>query len=271
MSDKDRSRPKRLAACLYVRDEAHDIAEWLAYHHVAGVDHVLVFDNNSADATRAVVRHAARHASISLIPWPVVDRRSQMAAYAIGLWLLRDFEWVAFIDADEFLVPMHASDLKTVLERFAHADAIAVNWAVFGSAGHVDTPGGALIESFTRRADDAFEPNRLVKSIVRPRRARVIGAHRFRVPGLYVRPGGTTFAWDGFDRIADDPCYAHLKIAHYFTRSHAHWRRKVERGYRDFTRPASDFGVYDRNEQEDLSVARFLPQVRAELKRREQA
>ena len=84
----DPGRP-RVAACLYVRDEAADIAEWLAFHHVVGVDHILVFDNGSKDGTRAVVGHAARVASITLLPWPVRDRRAQLWAYAVGLRLLR--------------------------------------------------------------------------------------------------------------------------------------------------------------------------------------
>ena len=127
----------RLAACLYVRDVALDIAEWLAFHHVVGVDHVLVFDNGSRDGTRRVVREAARHASITLLPWPVRDKRAQKGAYAAGLLLLRRFDWVAFVDADEFLTPLGCDDLKAVLAPLAEADAVAAHWHMFGSSGHV--------------------------------------------------------------------------------------------------------------------------------------
>ena len=162
----------RLAACLYVRNEAPDIAEWLAFHHGVGFDHVLVFDNLSTDATSAIVRQAARHASITLLPWPVRDKRAQLLAYALGRRLLRRFDRVAFLDSDEFLTPTGERGVKAVLETLADADAIAVNWAVFGSNGHADAPPGLVIERFTRRAEDAFPANRIVKSIVDPRRVR---------------------------------------------------------------------------------------------------
>ena len=261
----------RLAACLYVRNEAPDIAEWLAFHHGVGFDHVLVFDNLSTDATSAVVRQAARHASITLLPWPVRDKRAQLLAYALGRRLLRRFDRVAFLDSDEFLTPTGERGVKAVLETLADADAIAVNWAVFGSNGHADAPPGLVIERFTRRAEDAFPANRIVKSIVDPRRVRRLNVHVFDVRGgSYLRPNGSPVVWDGDARTAEPPAYAALQVCHFLTRSKAHWTRKIARGYRDIERPSSLFDYYDRNEREDLSAARFAGPVRAELSRRGQ-
>ena len=261
----------RLAACLYVRDEAHDIAEWLAFHHVVGFDHVLVFDNGSVDGTRAIVRRASRYASIRLLPWPITDKRAQKGAYAVALHLLRGFDWVAFIDADEFLTPTTDRPIKVVLGEISQAAAVTVNWAMFGSNGRADSAPGRLVESFTSRARDDFPENRLVKSIVRPRLARAENPHRFVVNGACVRPDGRPMAWERDDRCDDSPDYGLLQVSHYFTRSRAHWRRKMARGYRDIVRPQEAFAQYDRNEVEDLSTARFAPAVHAELVRRGQA
>ena len=266
----DPGRP-RVAACLYVRDEAPDIAEWLAFHHVVGVDHILVFDNGSKDGTRAVVGHAARVASITLLPWPVRDRRAQLWAYAVGLRLLRRFDWVAFLDSDEFLTPTGSAGLPEVLAVLPDAAAVAVNWAIFGSSGHDAAPEGLVIDAFRRRAPDGFVENRVVKSIVRPKGARPLTPHTFAVRGAYVRPDGrpATFGPPAF--TADAPDYGLLQVSHYFTRSRAHWRRKMARGYRDIVRPPDAFAQYDRNEVEDLSTARFAPAVKAELARRGQS
>ncbi len=267
MSSPPTGRP-RIAACLYVRDEAADIAEWLAFHHVVGVDHILVFDNGSRDGTQAVVRRAAQSASITLLPWPVRDRRAQLWAYAVALRLLRRFDWVAFLDSDEFLTPTCGSGLREVLAALPDPGAVAVNWAIFGSSGHDVAPQGLVIDAFCRRAPDDFVENRVVKSIVRPRGARPLTPHTFAVRGAYVRPDGrpATFGPPAF--TADAPDYGLLQVSHYFTRSREHWRRKMARGYRDIVRPHEVFAQYDRNEVEDLATARFASAVRAELARR---
>ena len=44
-----------LVVCALVRDEAPFLREWLAYHAVAGVDHVYVYDDGSSDGWRAAV------------------------------------------------------------------------------------------------------------------------------------------------------------------------------------------------------------------------
>lgn len=260
----------RLAACLYVRDDVADIAEWLAFHHVVGFDHILVFDNRSRDGTPLVVRRAAAHASITLIPWPVTDRRAQLLAYRAGLVLLRRFDWVAFLDSDEFLTPTGEASIKDVLQSLHAASGVAVNWAIFGSSGHDDAPDGLVIDAYRRRSPDGFDDNRVVKSIVRPRGARPLNPHAFAVPGPYVRPNGAALTWERQALTAAAPDYGLLQVSHYFTRSRSHWRRKMARGYRDILRPQEAFAQYDRNEVEDLSTARFAPAVHAELLRRGQ-
>ena len=41
-----------LVAVSIVRDEAPYIKEWLDYHLLAGIDHFLIYDNDSADNLR---------------------------------------------------------------------------------------------------------------------------------------------------------------------------------------------------------------------------
>lgn len=258
----------KLAAALYVRNEEDDIAEWLAFHHVVGVDRILVFDNLSNDRTRAVVRRAARFAPITLLPWPIRDKRAQNAAYKLALWWLRAFDWVAFIDSDEFLVPTEADSIKPLLARLQAYDALALNWAIYGSSGHDAAPDGLVTERFLRRAEDSFGENRLIKSIVRPGRVHFGNLHRFDA-ARYADAGGKTVIWDGDDRTRVAQ-FSPARVNHYFTRSREHWSRKLARGYRDIVRPASAFDYYDRNEVHDPVAARFAPAVRRELERRGQ-
>ena len=51
----------------------------------------------------------------------------------------------AFIDADEFLVPMDGTpDLPTLLRDYERYGGLAVNWRMFGSNGHQERQNDTL-------------------------------------------------------------------------------------------------------------------------------
>jgi hypothetical protein len=100
---------------LLVRDEEDVIATNIAYHLARGVDHVIVTNNRSVDATRAIVEGFVASGRVSLLDedgddysqhhW--VTRMARMAA-AMGA------DWVINADADEMFWPAHG-DLASVL------------------------------------------------------------------------------------------------------------------------------------------------------------
>jgi glycosyltransferase involved in cell wall biosynthesis len=259
----------RTAVCLYVRNEERDIAEWIAFHLVVGFDAVILFDNLSKDRTAAIARRMGQTRDVRVIPWPWPFRYSQAGAYTACLTLFgRAFDWIAFVDSDEFVLPMGGRSIKAVLAPLDHAAAVALTYAFFGSSGHVDYPPGLVIESFTHRGPDDFAPNSVVKSIVRPKGARYQTSHAFRVAGDYVDATGAPVVWtDPAHRIATVD-HTRVRVNHYFTRSKAHWADKMARGYRGpLLRPEGEFEAYDRNEVEDLEAAKLAAAVRAELAR----
>ena len=52
-AEAPRTGPRYLTVVAVVRDEARWLPEWLAFHHhVAGVEHFILYDHNSTDGTR---------------------------------------------------------------------------------------------------------------------------------------------------------------------------------------------------------------------------
>ncbi len=77
--------------------------------------------------------------------------------------------WLAFIDADEFIVPKtFTGSLPDFLVPYEQYGGIGINWLVFGSNGHIEKPA-SQIESYTRRLPKSDPENDHVKSIVQPR------------------------------------------------------------------------------------------------------
>lgn len=262
------------AVCLIVKDEVRDVAEWLAYHSLAGFDSALVYDNGSTDGTIDVIKAAADVLDVRLTEWPRSDIRSQMDAYEHACRTWQDeFDWIAFFDVDEFFV-LHGPPLQTFLDRPADTSAVAVNWAIFGSNGHEAYPDDLVIRSFLRRAPSDMFVNRHVKSILRPRSLKAcLNPHCFDVEGKTADPSGRPVDWFYVEAgnyverglTAAAPDFNVAQLNHYFLRSRAHWARKVSRGYpADVAiRKLEQFDEYDRNEVHDGSAMRNAPLVQA--------
>jgi FkbM family methyltransferase len=245
-----------------VRDEGRHIAEWLAWQFMLGFDTVLLIDHGSVDDTATIARGFAPRHDLRLARWPPAERGFQNRAYiAAARALAGEFDWVAFFDADEFLVLDDGLNLKTLLAARPEA-AVAVPWRIFGSAGHRDIPPGLITEAFDRRAADEFPPNRHVKSIIRPERARAaINPHVFEMSGETVDLFGAPLAFQSPGCLAAPPVFRGACLHHYFTRSWTHFQLRLKRGNIGTARTVQDFHDYDRNEVFDDSAARHAPHL----------
>jgi glycosyltransferase involved in cell wall biosynthesis len=269
------------AICLIVRNEARDIAEWIGFHALAGFDTQIIFDNRSDDGTDAIIKAAATRYDIRFHDWPDRSARSQVNAYEAACAAYRlEFDWIAFLDSDEFLIPTKDMPINAFLEGFAGWSGIAVHWAIFGANGHVSYPCGLVLESFTRRAGVDFFPSRHVKSIIRPGFAqRCLNPHCFDLRGdrlgSYCDAAGRAMQWWPAPEKGgilpglslQPPDYSTCRVNHYFTRSRAHWLAKLKRGYPSDVaiRKMEEFEEYDRNEVEDTLALRHIGPLRREL------
>ena len=216
-----------LAAMIRVKDEARFLPEWLAHHVALGFEHVYVYDNNSADGLEQVIAPFVERGLVTYVPWPTVP-----ASPSSHLDFLARFgaanEWVAFFDADEFLVEASPGALVDVLAG-SDAPAIAVNYRYFGSSGHDRIPEGLITAAFDH-ADLGLDPH--VKVIARPAMVR-----RYRNPhNWYYRRGRLARTPDGrrvFGTFVTPSDVPRLVLRHYVYRSREDYSRKVRRGFAD--------------------------------------
>ncbi len=235
-----------LAAMVRVKDEARFLPEWLAYHVVLGIEHAYVYDNNSSDDIASVMAPFVDAGYATIIPWPTTP---------ISPSAHEDFferfgprcRWVAFLDADEFLVEHSPGALRAVLDAHARRPAVAVNSRYCGSAGHETIPPGLVVDRFDRAATRL---NDHVKVIARP--AEI---HRYRNPhNFYYRLGRLARTPDGqrvfgsFVRAAAGP---DLVLHHYLYRSREDYERKARGAY------ATASGGVHRSRRMELADQKF--------------
>jgi glycosyltransferase involved in cell wall biosynthesis len=261
-----------IGACAIARNEADGIAEWIAYHLAIGFDALIVYDNASTDETRQLVAKMSRVGDVRCIEWKDRTTSFQMQAYQEALERFgAEFEWLFFLDADEFVLPLSHLSIGPVMARYpSDVAAVGFNWMMYGSSGLEHQPEDLLvIEAFQRRSEPSFWGNRHVKSAVRPHRTlSCFNPHVFEVLGRYVLADGQEAEWESAGIAANPPSgHEAARINHYFTKSRGQWDAKLEknRGNEQWQRDPADWDRCDRNEVCDDRILQNLETTRALL------
>lgn len=233
--------PQGLGIVLIVRDEARHIAEWARFHHRAGVRHFIIYDNGCTDATIAHLRDTLPPAALTVIPWDqkLHDGRSgaeihnQVLAYAHALRNFGGgFRWLAFIDVDEFILPVSAPDIPAALAPLSAYAQVSLPWHMFGRCGHVAPPDGGVLANYLVRADPrTARHSQNWKCIVDPTRVTAVRVHGFDVAGQgrSVNDVGQPAAHRARGK-PDFYSHAALQLNHYYTRSDSELQAKLARG-----------------------------------------
>jgi hypothetical protein len=217
-----------VAICAIFKDERKFLLEWIAYHKMIGFDRFVLYDNGSTDGGREAILETAARDFVDIIDWP--ERPGQLSAYGhFCANFAKDYDWVAFLDLDEFVHLLIDDAIKQLLTRSGDHNAMLINWLNFGPSGHVVSPTGLVIGNYTFRLPEGSAINRHVKSVVRT--TALIGAggtpHVPTFRGDACHPGGDTI---GKDPIQPQAFHDVAVINHYYTRSWEDWCHKSKRG-----------------------------------------
>lgn len=256
-----------LAVCLIFKNEADYLKEWLDYHLVVGVERFFLFNNNSDDNFHEVLAPYIDAGIVCLHDFP--QRKAQIPAYNT---CLREYgasaRWIAFIDADEFLCPTAAGTVTEVLRNYEAYPAVALNWVMFSTSGHILKPKGLVMENYTKCQAGG---NRHVRLIVNPGKTeRFVSAHEaiFSHGARAVNVLGTPVVGPHSTPAEIAP----LRVNHYWTRSvEEYFIKKLGRGdVNGVTNLRDIHGVVtaerNYNDGSDHAILRFLDEV----KRRQQ-
>ncbi|MFT8768325.1 MAG: glycosyltransferase family 2 protein [Gluconobacter cerinus] len=260
--------PSSVAIALFVKNEFSDIAGWIAWHLGLGVKTLFIFDDHSTDGTWEIIQAAAKSFNIRAFQtdpvaepdfyWRQRNCFMQAAEMAKG-----HYAWLGFLDGDEYVYFRHANSLPEFLERFPHADGLALSWRIQGSSGRVVRPRKMTVEAFTQHSTPELGDNVLVKSFVRP---ECMGdtyhnPHWFDVPAeRYVRPNGQYVPSANAVQEID---WEDAFVLHYICRSMEHYIQRIKRRLNaDLSDSLGYWDHFDRNDVEDFEPLRFIPKIR---------
>lgn len=268
----------KLFIAAIVKNELDALLEWIAYHRVLGVNGFIIADNGSNDGTRELLGSLAKLGIVTVIDYPTVGaQKPQLPAYEkILRTCSRDVDLLAFIDADEFLLPLEQEQLIPALQGWFADDsvsAVALNWSNFGSNGEIFAEEGLVIERFTKRAPQTFNVNHNFKSIVRPARTeRFFNPHYARLRyGRYIDVQGNDLVLHPKhgNGVSAEVIWNGVRVNHYAVKSleefllGKHLRGSAATVNR--VKHKAYFKAHDRNDETCLLAAALAPRVKAEM------
>lgn len=218
----------RLAVCVRVKNEGRFMPEFLAHHHLLGAQHFYLYDNNSSDDLASVLAPFLERGLVTLITWPAVPATPSCYQHFFENHGA-DAQWVAFIDADEFIIERSEGALMAHLARMGSSPALGINYRYFGSSNHEQIPEGLLLEAF-QLGDDRMDDH--VKVIAQPGQVlSFYNSHNF----IY-RDGGLARGVSGnviFGTFSEPAVGSALELNHYVYRSRQDYLAKLSLGFTD--------------------------------------
>jgi len=243
ISDKFRKSDTNL---VYIFTNARDepnIAEWVAHHLLLGFDKVFVFDHLSKEPIQSKIKTNFNGKLVIRRVTMTDNVKLRLMQQAVNISRRHNASWMLYLDADEFLLLNKLTNVKHFLSMFNYADAIGVNWLMFGSNGHVNQPKGLLTNNFTK---SDIRLNQHVKSFVRPSVVKTVpNPHFYNIlsPARYVTMNGTRMAMNPFNPQPLPFIKTIAYIAHYYVQSETEYLRRKGRALDDGT--ANKTGLID--------------------------
>ncbi|WP_425038495.1 glycosyltransferase family 2 protein [Primorskyibacter sp. S187A] len=135
-----------------MKNEAPYILEWVAYHRAIGFDHFLIYTNGCDDQTVDILE---RLDALGIVQhrdnnnWSGKSPQQHALNAALREDVIRNAEWIAHIDVDEFInVRCGNGTVDDLLARVPDATNIAMTWRLFGHGDVAQMQDRFVIDQF---------------------------------------------------------------------------------------------------------------------------
>lgn len=217
--------------CAILKDETPYLVEWAEHHLGIGVEHFVLYDNNSVIPAKQTLEAYVRKGVVEVTDCPITNTPTGKSLFSLPFQYARPGR----LDRIHRYRRVYRAEKAPGTPRFSGQLATNMrslsDWVIHTANGHIEKPEGPVMQNYTEPLPYDFPANRHVKSIVQP--AGV---------GIVVSPH---YALYSDDYYAVDEKHRHVpgafsefsneiaQINHYQTKSFEEWLDKVKRGIAD--------------------------------------
>lgn len=215
------------AICAIIKNEHRFLEEWVEWHLNIGFDVIHLFEDKGSENHEDICSkydnvYLRRYEDDAEVQSLLEAQGSSTRQLVLYDWFAREYadtyNWVAFIDLDEFVVFSNEYNLEKLCEEFEPYPAVLLNWRIMGANGHVHR-AESVVNAYTKEAVmlENFECIWWHKSVVNLKRYKGLD-------NLHRAVGAVnTCHEDNHLQL----CYDKAWLNHYFTKSWEDWCDRI--------------------------------------------
>ncbi len=218
----------KTATCTIIKDEHQYLEEWINHNISLGFDEIWLFEDYKSKSHKDITDkypqvHLNRLYSIKNSFKKNRSKQCWLYNYFLRKYNQR-FDWVAFIDIDEFIMFEEGWNLQKLINEYQNEGGVYLFWKMFNANGLIDNPKASVVETFKTTCDTLKQDGikwvyKTLCNLKYPNQ-QFLGNHEamfgISTNGLHSR---------------DYRCFDKVCLNHYFTRSWEEWcDRFIKRG-----------------------------------------
>jgi len=251
--------PIHNAICAIAKNETPYIIEWIKYHLDLGIEHIYIYDDNSAVPIKETIKELSENylskiTVHNLQVTGVAKLSHQRFAYAE---FMRKYEqvvkWVSFLDIDEF-INLKGKSPREFLAQFETSNdvgEIKLRWLTYNANNHFAKNDAPVRARFTQISPFTLDVQDIGKCFTRCAAIEMLDYHRNEIGEGLKRVDANEVEFEKLPpkSYAKYPTDDAGWIDHYYTKSLEEWEEKIARGSADkmFSRARSEFFNHNPN------------------------
>jgi hypothetical protein len=151
-----------MKTCLFTnaRNEKN-ILEWVLHHQKLGFNYIFIIDHKSIIPINKILnvinpitktpKYNMKNVFVLRINKDKIVKTNLMK-FAVKFCIKNHFNWLLYLDSDEFLVLNYTNNVNNFLQHYVLYDQVGINWLLFGS-NYKDSllnNNESIVESYTR-------------------------------------------------------------------------------------------------------------------------
>lgn len=204
--------------CSIIKNEQNYLSEWISHHFNLGFKKIFLFEDRGSIPHHNVVGDDPNVILTSLeeekFDFLFIDNtRKQTTLYN---WFINEYydkyDWVLFIDIDEFVNIESPNTLDTILQNKIDFSSFKIYWRMFNANGNVEKQNN-VINTYTRDITEICDENDICPKTF-------VNLHK---PLPMISPHNTLYVSELCDCNTWEVSYKDIWLNHYFTKSWDDW------------------------------------------------